>query len=395
MRVLILALIVGIAHACRGSPHWFARATDSLAPLWGDLSPGPYSVGFDVVRGSDESRPFRPLAIDGSQLAAVARPMQISLWYPAIAHSHSSALLFGDYAALLGTEGRAAPLDPASAAAGRQELVTYFVSLGATESAANQLLQTVTAGRRAATRSPGRHPVVVILAGKDGSPVEHVVLAEYLASHGFVVAATPAMGTERRTMAWTATDVMAQVADLEFVFRRLQSQAGADLTRIGLIGFSFGAGSAIIAGQQHQNVQAIVSLDGSIGFRDRIPVYRSMAIASSRRVAPILHFNVLGEERNEIDYLDSLVPRLAVAGLAHADHLAFTSLAMVRSAVPNLALAPFHAVPDPARVHMIAVSLTQAFLAAHLQNRPGVWSAVTAQAPRLGSWPPEAGHLRP
>jgi hypothetical protein len=368
---------------------------DSVSPLWGGLNAGPYSVGFDVVRRADSSRVFRPVAIDGAELPPIPRPIQISVWYPAVAGAHSTTVVFADYAALLGTEGRAAVLDTVASAAGCRELASYLVSLGASEPAVDRLLRTPSGARRSVTRARGRFPVVVILAGKDGSPLEHVVLAEYLASHGFLVAATPAMGAGRRAMAWTAEDVRAQVADLATVLRNLQSYPGTDVTRIGLIGFSFGAGSAIIASQEHGAVRAIVSLDGSIGFRDRIPVYRSMPLVRSPGLPPVLHFNVLGEERNEIGYLDSLASTVAVASLAGADHLALTSLGMFPGAVRDLELAPFHAVSDPVRVHTIVVTMARAFLAAHLQDRPEEWAAVTRASPRLGSWPPEAGQLRP
>ena len=397
MRILLIGLM-GIsltgAGPCTHEAAPSTPAADAAPALWGDLVPGPYTVGFRVIRDSDTARGFRPRSPEGAELDPIARPIQISLWYPAATATRSSPLAFGNYAELLGLEGQAATLDSAHAEDGRREMVQYLISLGAGQSAATHLLATETAAHADAKPARGRFPLVVILSGKDGSPLEHVVLAEYLASYGFLVAATPAMGTDQRAMAWTGEDVLTQLRDLDFVLGLLTSEASADLTQIGLVGFSFGAGPAVMAGRQRDGVRAIVSLDGSIGFRDRIPVYRAIMTTEAHRLAPVLHFNVLGEERNEIDYLDSLAPELAVASLSGATHLAFTSLGMFRRAVPDLNLAPFADLPDPARVHMIALALTRAFLVAHLTDKPEEWSAIAAQAPKLGNWPPDAGRLR-
>lgn len=400
MRAPTIATILGAAlavSACaqQGQRDPQTTAREPVAPLWGDLDGGAHAVGFELQRASDSSRPFVPRGTESTGVASIARPIQMSIWYPAVPGRGPAAIAFGDYAALVGIEGRDTEADSAARTNGREELVAYLTSLGAAESAARGLLKAPTAARLGATRSAGRFPVVVITPGKDGSPLEHVVLAEVLASHGFLVVAHPAMGAERRSMAWTVADIEAQVADIHFVLARIASHPAADVSRVGIVGYSFGAAPAIIASRRNRAVRGIVSLDGSIGFRDRVPIYRSMSLPIDADAAPVLHIHVRGEARNDLSLLESLAPGFSLASMAEADHLSFTSLAMFSRAEATMSLGPFHEIADPAQAHAIAVTLTSAFLTANLHGRRDTWAALIRDAPRIGQWPVSAGELRP
>ena len=54
-------------------------------PLWGDLTPGPYVVGYAVAFTSDPARAYdEPLMTDGApSLCRCARPILVCTWYPA------------------------------------------------------------------------------------------------------------------------------------------------------------------------------------------------------------------------------------------------------------------------------------------------------------------------
>src|SRR5215203_1180057 len=64
------------------------------SPLWGDLRPGPYAVGYRTLFAYDAARP----PLDGA--ASPGRQMQINVWYPA-RRSRGARMRFGDYVALL------------------------------------------------------------------------------------------------------------------------------------------------------------------------------------------------------------------------------------------------------------------------------------------------------
>ena len=53
-------------------------------PLWGNLQPGPYGVGFTLRSQHDYSRAFRPEMMFGGRRyeGETARPVQILVWYP-------------------------------------------------------------------------------------------------------------------------------------------------------------------------------------------------------------------------------------------------------------------------------------------------------------------------
>src|SRR5215216_2012328 len=68
-------------------------------PQWGNLKPGPYTVGFKVVSSYDYSRVTGPkIDFEGKPVAGeTAMPVQISLWYPAKAALASGAMLYEEY----------------------------------------------------------------------------------------------------------------------------------------------------------------------------------------------------------------------------------------------------------------------------------------------------------
>lgn len=87
----------------------------------------------------------------------------------------------------------------------------------------------------------GAFPVVLYSLGTDTRSLENVVLWEYLASHGYVVVATPSVGhgpVEMETIGPTAVEVRAR--DLEFALRFIRDLPYADQRRVATVGSSLG-----------------------------------------------------------------------------------------------------------------------------------------------------------
>ena len=59
-----------------------AQSRNAQRPLWGDLVPGPYAVGFKVTYRLDRSRTWDPTP-DSIAQGESARPIRVSVWYPA------------------------------------------------------------------------------------------------------------------------------------------------------------------------------------------------------------------------------------------------------------------------------------------------------------------------
>lgn len=122
------------------------------------------------------------------------------------------------------------------------------------------------AGTRAAA---GRFPVVLYFGGLNADVNSNVVLAEFLASHGYFVASISLIGpTEEQTsQSRDPADLNASVRDMEFALGLLGAETHADLTRLSVIGHSLGGVEAAIFAMRNGNVSAVVALDGTYGFK--------------------------------------------------------------------------------------------------------------------------------
>src|SRR5215212_6691649 len=74
-------------------------AARAQSPLWGGLKPGPYAVGFRVLWKYDYSRTWKPeVDYKGNPLSGeAARPVRISVWYPAQKSAQASPMPYSGY----------------------------------------------------------------------------------------------------------------------------------------------------------------------------------------------------------------------------------------------------------------------------------------------------------
>ena len=80
------------------------------------------------------------------------------------------------------------------------DLCTCRLARTAADARFDSLLSTNGAAARNAPPAPGKHPAVVYSLGHDMHSLENIVLWEYLASHGYVVAVTPSVGHQSVAM---------------------------------------------------------------------------------------------------------------------------------------------------------------------------------------------------
>lgn len=228
-RILSFILTLSIFFDTGITPKAFAQTF----PQWGNLQPGPYTVGYRAIRLIDPSRTYT--VKDGIR---IPRPMQIYVWYPA-AKTEKSRISFGDYFTDIGfdqagykdpevlknyilTEFKNGPLFP-----------SYNQSL--TPEQYNKITGTLTASVRDAAPMAGKFPLVIHFPGL----VNQSVLLEFLASHGYVVASVPLIGTSpasygRGDLHKAAS--LAQIEDLQFAFRELSKEKFVDKTKAAMIG---------------------------------------------------------------------------------------------------------------------------------------------------------------
>ncbi len=239
--------------------------------LHGDLQKGRYGVGFRVMRTYDYSRAYK-----GEQ----GRPMQIAVWYPT--NTKAPGMRFSEYLDLFLTEESfKKPAEKArqeNAAMWKKELA------GRVDPAADseRILQAQTFAVQDAPPAKGSFPVLIYGAGGQGESFENSVMLEYLASHGYIALASPAVGPYEHKTTVNAVGLEAAARDMEFLIAQAKQFVGADLSRLAVMGWSWGGLAALLVQMRNPNVDAVLSLDGSIAtHEDKI---RATAFFSPQRV---------------------------------------------------------------------------------------------------------------
>jgi hypothetical protein len=362
----------------------FLAAPVAAAPaLWGGLEPGPHAVGFRQIERLDPARPFwTPRTLDGRPRERErARPVRISVWYPATA-APGPALTVGDYVALMGVEDRLGPVTPPLAEAGRRAFFAFQLLRDLDDAQRKKALALPGIARAGAPARKGRFPLIVYSLGS--AAVGHVT-PEYLASHGYIVAQAPRLGAyaglppDNRDQ----LDLVTKLGDMDEVIRAMAAVPEADVTHMATIGFSAGGRWALHTAMKNPQVRAVISLDSVMLFGDglgrlwkAVPGFDLEAVR-----VPVLHLV-------RADFASQEDPKMWAA-MRHADrtvlrfddpaldHLDFQSIGLVHTLAGGR--------PDKAKTVRAAFDLwnrtSLAFLDAHLRDRDEARKQLAAVAP--------------
>jgi dienelactone hydrolase len=237
---------------------------EAPSALWGDLQPGTYGTGFRTVFQYDNSRTWKSTrSYDGTfSPDANGRPIQINIWYPARASSSDKKMRFADY------EEQSAPEKFATINSVMKQRSRDDAAGSVPHSKISELLTIELNAYRDAQPVAGRFPVVLYFGGLSAPINDNVILAEYLASHGYVVASVSLIGPSEETtfQSRTSDDIEASVRDMEFAWSVLQDEPDVDKTKLAIMGHSVGAIEAVVLGMRNANVSAVIGLDGTYGF---------------------------------------------------------------------------------------------------------------------------------
>jgi dienelactone hydrolase len=282
------------------------------------------------------------------------------VWYPA-RPAPSAPLKYRDYVHL-------ALLDAAPEAKGKPRTidgyVTFLRSKDVPAAGIEAWLDAPMAALRDAAPAPGRFPVVVIAPGYSGAVHDEAVLGEFLASHGFLVAVESSPGWRGRQMGSEA-DLLPVAREharqLAALVDRVRALVDADALRCAVVGYSFGARSALLLAAQRTEIRALVSLAGGIGSSEGKGWLTPEALDRARFATPVLHVYDDGDRAIPPDFtlLDSLTgarrTRARMPGLAHIDLITF---GFARARMPELGAA------EPERTALIerVLETTRAFL---------------------------------
>ncbi|MEO8191693.1 MAG: hypothetical protein ABI682_15275 [Acidobacteriota bacterium] len=285
------ALTVAAAVFLLAGPSSNAVASQARSPLWGDLEPGPHAVGFRQLERYDYSRVHRLARdLDGRPRAGErARPIRVSIWYPAEPSSRAP-LTWGDYAAMAAGEERFGSLTPERVRLGQDTVFGFPLFRDLHPDQRRRLAAIPAAAVRDAV--PLRGPFPLVLYSLGSTFLAHVT-PEHLASHGYVVVQSPRVGAtaglppENRDR----EDLVTKIRDIDFLIDVMHEFPAADVHRLGAVGFSAGGRWALSEAMQNPDVRAVVSLDSVMLFKDpTLDAWKQLPLFNLEAVrVPVLH----------------------------------------------------------------------------------------------------------
>ncbi len=142
---------------------------------------------------------------------------------------------------------------------------------------------------REATPAKGHYPVLIYAPSDSSVSWENADLCEYLASHGYVVLASPSMGVSTRDMTNDLDGINAQAGDISFLIAYAKSLPDADLSEIAVVSWSWGGISSLFASARDSRIDALVELDGSIRYYPGL-VKKAEDVHPERMTIPLLCF---------------------------------------------------------------------------------------------------------
>lgn len=268
-------------------------AAASSSPLWGSLEPGPHAVGFRQLERYDYSRSYRPArALDGKPRAGErARPMRISIWYPAGSVPPGvRPLTFDDYVAMVAGENRFGPLTNEQIAQGERTFFQFPIFREMSPEQRERLKAMPGRAYRDVPAASAKFPLILYSLGS--AALAHVT-PEYLASHGYVVAQIPRVGAYSGLPpdSFDARDLESKVRDMDFLLASMHEFPSADSSNVGIVGFSAGGRWGLSETMKPGDVHALVSLDSVMLFNDATgQAWRRMPLFNLDLVrAPVLH----------------------------------------------------------------------------------------------------------
>lgn len=262
MRTFLLAVLITVA----GSVHAESLFTFSNQP-------GEHGVGVRYVKQYDRTRLFSPRRGEAPKEGS-ARPIQTVIWYPA--EKGAKHITYNDYLGLLGweTEFTLNPREEARVVDRWLNMVTDGKRAAQVERERHMPMWAM----RDAAPKTGKFPVVIYAPSVNNTAFENAELAEFLASHGYLVIAAPTVGAAGRYIRLDLPHAEMQAADIRFLIDYARSLPQADMSRLAVAGFSWGGLSNILAAAKDKRIKALVSLDGAVRYYNSVMVQATYAV---------------------------------------------------------------------------------------------------------------------
>lgn len=341
---LFTGLIFGLAAVALPVPvsAETAKTANSISPFASVAAPGPYAVGYRMVSQYDYTRSYRG-AIDPitgqPTLGERARPIQTLIWYPA-QDASGPVMTEEDYLRTGASDDRLDLLPDAVKTRG--DAAIQSLKRGMSHSLpVNEISADLSAELLAHVDAPsaaGRFPVVIYAPSLQSTAAENADLCEFLASHGYVVIASPSVGPSSREMPNTREGIDTQAGDIEFLIGFAHGLPQADIGKIAVVGFSWGGMSNLFVAAKDNRVGALVDLDGSARYYPEL-VSSAGFITPARVTTPLLFFAQSPFEIEDLqpglDRNTSFLSKMAFADVYRVtlypfQHVSFSSVRTLR-----------------------------------------------------------------
>jgi hypothetical protein len=328
--VVALVLIGACASASPSKRH--AVAPPPVPHLWDALTPGPVAIGFKSLILRAQASEFR----HGPQ-----HYVQISVWYPSQPGS-GNPMTFRDYLGLKATDNSIDEPSPEAMQGAVDEFTSKLASTGVSQQTARTLVDSPMIARlNAVTKSnPGRSPIVYIAQGNGQLAADQAVLAEFIASHGYIVVTTPSVLAITGPL--TSDDQIGaraeeQSDDIDRAVSQIGDWSNAINVPVSVVGYDLGV-DALALYTMHLSVIAFASLDGTtspvgIASLTSVPMFDS-----SRRLPPVLSlYENLDHPAPDLSFLKT--SQLDVHSFTSMRHVHFTTIGFAAAASNEVARA--------------------------------------------------------
>jgi pimeloyl-ACP methyl ester carboxylesterase len=185
--------------------------------------------------------------------------------------------------------------------------------------------------------------MVPVAQGNGQDAADQAVLAEFIASHGYVVVSVPSPMIRRQMtdQSQIASFAEQQADALSAAMLRIGHIFMIRSDRVGVIGHSFGARAALLLAMRHRSIGALISLDGGIGTANgtgelqAAPSYRGKA-----ELPATLHIYETLDSfmKPDFAFLKSLrIRRLRLQPTDGMHHVHFTTYGFAAATLPEFA----------------------------------------------------------
>lgn len=281
------------------------NAVGKTPAIWGDLEPGPYAVGFKTIEKYDYSRVSRPehdyfgRPLDGER----ARPIQICIWYPAETATELSPMVYGEYVFPYPENSKF--FDFLSEVQGREIQLLHRL-LNNDRGGVLDLLSMKVGAMRDAPPQPGSFPLIIYSPELRSGISENLILCEYLASRGFMVAATHSVGMTDLNPLLNQRDLETVIRDTEYIIAAARDLQHVNINKLGIIGFGNGGLAALLLQMRNSDVDALASLDASYTSANHLDHARQNPYYDIQRMtSPLLQIHSGGMDSVDLSLVDS------------------------------------------------------------------------------------------